>query len=256
MEYQKSGSAMPQTAQSKEFLDKLGEKHEKFLDDFKRLTKPDDAAIFASSVGIQNEVRSLTLSLDTAVLSTQPYAISFPFRSLYVVDATDSNVEISLRIATIDSFQDAIPLRENTSYVLPFSTSKAFLHWSAQTSKTIKILFFVHGEFSTNTVQSIQSGSVTTSDGVTVTEVAKATVATTAGALFAADSTRTKMLISNFGAVDIFLGGTSAVTLDTGGFPGIKLSPGSSFAWETVAACYAISNGVSNTSIGLVKFTS
>lgn len=245
----------PVKASLDEFKNDMKVMNEKYLDDFKRLVKPDETGIYASSVGVQNEVRSITLTLNTAVLSTAPFAIGFPFRSLYVVGATDSNVLVNLKLATQDSFQDSIPLQLNTSYVLPFSTNKAFLHWTAQTSKTITILFFVHGEFSTNSVQVVQSGGVRITDGSAVAEQAVATVTTTAAQLFASDTTRIKMMISNFGGTSIFIGGTSSVTDDAGGFPGIEIAPGGSYAWENTAACYAISKGGSNTAIGTVKFT-
>lgn len=215
----------------------------------------DTAGIYASSVGIQAETRSMTIALDTAQLPTKPFPVGFPFKGFVVIDATDSNVQVNMKLATQDSFQDSWPIKKGASFKLPYPIRGAFLDWTAQASKTITVLFFLSGEFSTNTLNLINSGGVSITDGDTVTPIAVASVTNVSAQLFAQDTTKKKTQICNYGGSSIFISGTIAVTDDAGGFPGIEIAPGGQYAWENTSACFAVCKAASNAKIGLNKFS-
>jgi len=208
--------------------------------DFLESLKTEQSDIFGDSVGIGAQYRTLTLALDTAKLATQPYKIGFPFKSLQVYDATDTNVTVYLKASSQDDSQDWITLTKNNSLEFTKPIREAYLYWTAQTSKSIKIIFLLSGKFATNQFVQTSTGGVTLYDGSAVSPSAGATVAATAAALFASDTSRKMALIQNNGTIPIFISGTSSVTTDTGANPGIKLNPGESFEWRSSAACYFI----------------
>lgn len=221
---------------------------------FAQQIEGDDASIFASSVGQVQNIRVVTLDLTTAKLSTTPLDLGFPFRSLYVVSTTDSTVSVNMRLESTDSINDSFPLKAQTSIKLPFPVRRAFLDWSAQSGKTIQILFALRGEFSTNQVAAISSGGISIYDGDSVTSGSVGSVTTTAAALIAADSSRKKAIIQNQGAVSIYIGG-STVTAVSGARPGIEIPPGGTFEWSSTGACYAITSSVTNSNISVTSFS-
>ena len=223
---------------------------------FQDILAPDKAAIFASSTGLNQNTRYVTIDLTTASLSTQPYVINFPFRSFVVLSTTDSSVSVNMRLGSNDSSQDSFPIKNNSSIRLPFPVAKGFLDWSAQSGKSISILFLLSGDFSTNQLVSSVSAAVQISEGSSITSIAGAQVTTTAAQLFAADTARIKMRIQNQSSIPIYLG-DSAVTVPGGAKPGFSLLPGAMFDFESTAALYAISSGANTgaTDISLTKFS-
>lgn len=229
---------------------------EQFREVLNQASELDRAAIYGSDAGITQEFRAVTIDLTTARLETDPYVVGFPFKSFFVTDGTDSNVSISMRLASQDTGNDLMTLKKGSTLKLPYPVRKAFIHWAAQSGKTITIWFFLRGEFNTNVLNLVNSGSVTIGDGDAVTVQTTATVST-AASLFSQDTTRKKMMISNLSGVRIYLGGAATVTDDSGALVGIPIEPGESYAWENTAQCYAVSQGGVSTGqkISLVKFS-
>jgi hypothetical protein len=213
------------------------------------------AALFASTVGLNQSVKYLTLALDTAQLRTDPYRISFGFSSFVVLDSTDSSVSINARIGSEDTNVDPFPLRKNSSLDLPGPIQKMFLDWPAQAGKTISILFLLEGNFKTNQLVSTVSANVNLDDGGTVTTQAGAQVLAAGGTLFAQDTTRNLMLIQNNSGASIWVGSTG-VTVAGGAKPGIEIPSGGYYEWRSTAACVAIAAAdTGTTDISLTKFS-
>lgn len=216
-------------------------------------TEVDDAAVFAADIDNDKTYRVMTIDLTTAALATNPLILNFPFRSFYVITATDSSVALNMRLN--DQSADDIPVKDQRSLKLPFPCRRAFLNWAAQSGKSATIIFIFRGEFSTNQISALLGGGVSITEGDSVTTVSTATVST-AAVLFAADTTRKKMMICNESGLTIYLG-DSAVTDDSGAKMGIPVTAGGSHAWESTSACYAVSQGGASTGakIGLTKFS-
>lgn len=210
-----------------------------------RLRAPDLAGIFRSSTGENAEARVLTIDLTTArdPASSTPYVINFPFKSLCVVGATDSSVSVNIRLSTTNSYQDSFPLKKGTSFVLPQSTDKAYIDWSAQSGKTITILVMTSGEFRSNILDLVNSGGVTLTDGTAVTNRSNAALslaANTPTIVLPADSTRKIETLVNRTGVTLWLGDGN-VTDDNGAYIGIECPSGSQFQWRNTSALYAFS---------------
>lgn len=218
-------------------------------------SQQDTAAIMAAQADRSLETVVITIALDTATPIQTPYRVSFPFRSVFVRSATDSSVQVSLRPNTSDSIQGDIPLKNNDSIVFPSPLAEAYLTWTAQAGKSMTLVFFVSGEFRTGTQVSSTSGGVSITDGDAVSNQATATV-TTVAQLFAADTSRKKMMIVNASGVKIYLGDVTT-TDDSGTKIGIPMNPGDTYAWENTSACFAVSQGGVSTGqkIGLVKMS-
>lgn len=222
---------------------------------FRSMLAQDEAGLYASTVGDNQPIRYLTIPLDTASIDGKPYVLNFGFRSFVVLSATDSSTYVNMQLADDSTNVDKFPVKNNASLRLPFPVQKAFLTWPAQAGKSISILFFLRGEFSTNLLVSSNSATQTPYIGDTVTSLAGAQVTTTAAALFAYDLTRKSMMINNQSGQSIWIGG-STVTAKGGARPGIEIVAGGSFEWTSAAACYAITSGASTgaTDISLTQF--
>lgn len=227
--------------------------YDQFLQIFQRGLKNDEAAIYANSTG-QNLIRTLTLPLDTAKLSGDPFRVGFPFKSLYVISATDPSTTVNMRLGTRDSSEDSFPLSQESTFELPYPVKEAYIDWSAQAGKTITILFSIKGTFKSNKIASITSGGVLITEGTALTTQTGGTIPVVATQLFAQDSSRKLMVIQNQDSIDMWIG-DAAVTTDTGTKPGIKIEAGGSYEWKSTAACYVIGKSVGTTNrVALMYF--
>lgn len=213
------------------------------------------AALYASTIGLNQSIKYLTIPLDTAQLQSNPYRISFGFASFVVLDSTDASVSINARIGSEDTNVDPFPLRKNSSLDLPGPIQKMFLDWPSQPGKTISILFLLEGNFKTNQLVSTVSANVNLTDGGTVTTQGGAQVLAAGGQLFALDTTRNLMMIQNNSGQSIWVGSTG-VTLPGGAKPGFEIAPGAYYEWRSTAACFAIAAGDTGAlDISLTKFS-
>lgn len=214
-------------------------------------TEIDRAALFESSLG-QNEVQAVTIDLTTARLSTDPMQLGFPFRSFVVVSATDSNVSVNLKLSTQDTYQSAVPLKRGSALTLPYPVRKGFLHWDAQTGKSITILFLVTGEFKTNILDLVNSGGVTISDGTSFTTSVVSLTASTATQLFPSDTSRKTASWVNDTGADVWVGNSSVS--NSGANKGFRVAAGATFNYRNTAALYAYSIGGSATEVIFQEF--
>lgn len=196
------------------------------------------------------EIQVITLStteLGTAKTIELPFKIGFGFRSVFVRDATDSNVQVSLRPYGPDQVNGDIPLKYNDSVVFPTRIPQAVLTWSAQTSKTMTLVFFLNGEFRSGSQVSSTAGGVSVTTGTAMAPSAPVAVGITAVQLLAASSTRKKATIGNplGSGINLWISGTSAVTNAAGGFPGILLEPGDYYEFLNQGTLFGIASAAS-----------
>lgn len=184
-------------------------------------------------------VQTLTLELDTAKLDTSPLKIGFPFRTIFVRSATDSSVNANLRIGSRDSIQGSIPLYQNDVLEFPYPVAEAYLDWSAQSGKTMQLVFLIDGSFRIGSLLSNVAGGVAIIDGSSFSASVVSLAAATATEIFAASSSRKLGTIQNNSGASIWIG-DSTVT-DSGATVGYEIQPGATFYWRNAAPCYGYS---------------
>lgn len=228
--------------------------YDRFLQIFQKGLQQDEAAIYANSTG-QSLIKTLPVDLSIARLAGDPFRVGFPFRSFYVISASDPATTINMRLGTRDTSEDSSPLSQESSFELPFPVKEAYLDWPAQAGKTMLLLFSIKGAFKSNKIASITSGGVLITEGTSLTTQTGGTIPAVATALFPQDSSRKLMVIQNQDSIDMWLG-DAGVTTDAGTNPGIKIQPGGSYEWKSTAACYFIgkSAGAAN-KIALMYFS-
>lgn len=198
------------------------------------------ARIFESNTQRPFGVQKLTLDLSTAKLETDPFVVNFPFRTFFVQTASDNSVEVNFKPVTRDSYQSFFPVKKNDVWSADYPISAAFLHWSAQSGKSITLVFFVDSEFRSGSQISVNSGGVSINDGSSFEAQTRVTlVATTAAIIAPANSDRKLCLIENNTGADLFIG--SATVTNSGATRGIRLAAGDVLEWRNTAALYGYS---------------
>lgn len=183
-------------------------------------------------------VQSMTIDLSTAKLSTSPLKVGFPFKSLFIQDATDVLSNIYFRPNTVDSMQSAFNLKKNDAWSNDYPIAQGFLHWDAQASKTITLVFFTSSEFRSGSQISVTGGGVSIVDGSTITGPTRVTLsATTATIIAPALSTRKKCTIQNKTGADLYVGG-STIGAVGGVNEGIKIPSDGIIYWQNTGALY------------------
>lgn len=208
-----------------------------------RLTRMADelnqAQIYRSGSQAPFEVQVIDLDLSTARLSGNPFPIQFPFRSVFVRNASDVLANVSLQVSTDASYQSGVTLNKNDSLVLPYSVKNSFLTWSAQSGKTMQLIFFVSGEFRSGSQISQTGGGVAIVDGSAFTRSVTTLAATIATAILSADTSRKICSIQNNTGATLYVG-DSAIT-SSGATRGYEVPAGATFQWRNTAALYAYS---------------
>lgn len=200
-----------------------------------------NAEIFRGSTEQPFEVQVVELDLSTARTPENPYPIKFPFKSVFIREATDSVVNVDFQVQTQDSYQGKITLKLNDSLVFGQQVSNGFLSWEAQSGKTMSLIFFVSAEFRSGSQVSQTAGGIAIIDGSSFDQSVVALTAATATQIVAQDTTRKQVLIVNETGSDVWLG-DSTVT-NSGATRGFKLVTGAVFTWRNTAALYGYSAG-------------
>lgn len=204
----------------------------------KEARRTDEAIMGALIANPEQEVMTLTLDLSQERRADNPLEVNFPFRSLFVRDATDADVEIQWRAASRATFQGVVPIQLNDSFVNPYRM-KGYFHWSAQAGKSITLIFFATIEFRPGSQISNTAGGVSISEGASMSHSVVTLAAATATEIVASSSTRKLATIQNNTGSDIWVG-TSAVS-NTGANLGIQVPAGATFQWRNTAALYGYS---------------
>jgi len=211
------------------------------------------ASIFISSTQKPFGIQSITLNLATAQLSTQPFRVGFPFKSVYVSAATDVLANVVLIPTTQDSYQSGVPLKLNDSWTIDEPTSEAYIYWAAQAGKTITLHFFVNSEFRSGSQISVTGGGVSIVEGSTTTTTRLDLTAATATLVLAADSTRKTASIQNNTGSEVWFGGSSVS--NTGANLGYQVPAGGTFIFKNTGTLYAYSVSGGTGDNGLLVMT-
>lgn len=198
----------------------------------------DDASLIQAQADAQLEIISLTLDLTTARLATDPFVIGFPFRSVFIREATDQLVNVNMRVNSRDSMQGSVAIKLNDSFTLPRIVKSGYLHWSAQSGKSITLVFFLSGEFRSGSQLSLTAGGTAISEGSSVTNATKTLTAGAASVIFTANTLRKVGMARNTLGETIYLGpaGVDAST----GFP---WAVGEVLSYKNTAALYGYTVG-------------
>lgn len=219
-------------------------------DIIQQLKSRNAASIWDDSRSRPRKQLRMVIPLDVAATEANPFVISNPFNGFYVVSATDANVSVNLSLTSPEkqNITEYTSIKLNDSGTFSEPIRAAYLTWSAQTGKSITIMFYLGIDFRPGSLVSAISGGVVITTGTGMTPVASVSVATTATLIAAADSTRKKTTIQNLGMQDVFISGTNTV-VGTGaalGLNGIKLQPGALYEWTNTGAIYGIAVGAAS----------
>lgn len=211
--------------------------------DFLQGGKSQQAAELMESRDVRpNNFQKITLALDTAATSQNPYKIPIPFRSIFVGLATDPSVKVSLALHENSpmALDNAIPLALRDSYSSSKAIAVSYLTWTAQAGKTISLWLSVDGNITSGTQISQNAGGVSINSGSSATLNQKTLAAASGSLIFAVDTTRKQGTFINDSGADLWVGVASTVT-NAGGTKGIKIADGGAFSWQNTAALYGYS---------------
>lgn len=194
------------------------------------------ARIFQGNTQKPFQVQKIVIDLTTAKLDTAPYQINFPFRSFYVQDATDTAVTINFKPGAQDSFQSSFAIKKNDAWISDYPITAAFLDWSAQSGKSITIVFFTDAEFRSGSQISVTGGAVAITEGSSFTEANVTMTAATATLIRAQNTARFNLSVQNNTGADLWIGGSSVSSTT-----GFKVPAGGTFIWKNTAAIYGYS---------------
>lgn len=205
-----------------------------------RLLETAKASIFEGATQKPFEVQSETIDLSTAKPDSDPKRIGFPFRSIYVADASDVYATLNMRPNSRDTIQSAIPFKKNDSWSKDLPIAEAYLSWPAQPGKWITILYFVSSEFKSGSQISVTGGGVSLVDGSAVTGPTQVVLPPATATIVApVSSTRKKASIQNKTGASIYIGGSTVTA--TGTTEGIEIPNGAIISWQNTGALYAYS---------------
>lgn len=205
------------------------------------------AQAFLKRANVEKTVQGhrVTLNLNSARDINNPMEILFPFKSVFVEQASDANTFFYLKPSNREDMQKSFRMGLKDSWALPYQIPKCFLHWDAQPGKTAELVFFADAEFRSGSQISVTSGGVSISDGSTVTGPTQAVLtAATAGIIAPQLLTRKVAIIQNKTGSDLYIGG-AAVT-GSGATEGIKIAPDAIIEHRNTGALYGFSIGGGN----------
>lgn len=172
------------------------------LRDFYRI---DQASIQISQADTPYESAVITLDLSKSGFTRDnPFPISFPYKSIYVSDATDASAKCFLLPDTIDSFQGGILLQLKDSINFETKKAKSYLYWEAQAGKTITLTIFMSARFESGSNIVRSTVSLPSSFDENVEDIILATG--TPQEILPADSGRASATIRNKSATSFYIG--------------------------------------------------
>jgi len=211
------------------------------------LQRPDDARIYDGSTQAPLKFQLMTFSVTAGKLETAPFKVAFPFKGVYVVEASHPSVFVYLKPETESTYQSSIKLKPKDVLNFPFPIAGANIWWTGQSvtgvngvsAWTITLCFIIEGEIKSGTVAQIEG--VHTDQYDTYTQTRTTLGAATAGQVtFNSGGTGLgASILQNVTGADIWLGG-SAVT-NAGATRGILVQDGQTFTWNNKSDLYAYS---------------
>lgn len=182
------------------------------------------------------------LNLASARDINNPLEVLFPFRSVFVEQASDANTFFFLKPSNREDMQKPFRMGLKDSWALPYQIPKCFLHWDAQPGKTAELVFFADAEFRSGSQISVTSGGVSVSDGSTVSGPTQVVLAAGVAGIIAPQLlTRKVAIIQNKTGNDFFIG--AATVTGSGATEGIKIPDGAIIEHRNTGALYGFSAG-------------
>lgn len=190
-----------------------------------------------------NPVKVIRVSIDltTARSEGNPFPVKFPFSSLRVEAATDSltNCQLSLGSDAGLQMQNYSKLVLNDSMEFDDTINAAFLTWSAQSGKTMTLVFYVDCKFRSGSQLSLNAGGVSISEGSAFAQAIVSLTADRAVEIFSSNANRKVGQFYNDSGASIWVGGSSVT--NTGSTKGFEILPGEKFFWKNSSALYGYS---------------
>ena len=212
--------------------------------DYKNLIQPKKELTNAQVRDFQSNPQSLfqrlTFDLTTARTEADAYPVPFGFKCVYVELATDTSTTINLKPNTKISNVGYMSLGRKDVLDFESRLNGAFLYWSAQSAKSITLVFMFDASFKSGSQISQNSGGVSINEGSSFDAQTRVTLAaTTAAAIFPANTDRKVGVGENNSGADIYVG--SATVTNSGATRGILLPHGGQIIWKNTAALYGYS---------------
>lgn len=199
----------------------------------------DQARIYEGGTQKPFGLQSIVLDLSADQLVTNPFKVSFPFKSLYIMDASDPNAYVYFKPETDNTYQSAVKLQLKDILNAGFPIAGGNFYWDAQSGKSITVIFSVEMEFRSGSQVQNTTGGVTLADGTGFTTTVTTLAAASATAALAQSFTRKVATIQNNSGASIWVGPSTVTNGST--TLGFEIGAGQSFQWRNSQALYAYS---------------
>lgn len=112
-------------------------------------------------------LKKVYIDLTTAQSSSNAKKISIPFKSVSVEGATDSSTNLFMALGdnSLDAVNDAKQLKSNDSFEFDSMVSSCYLYWTAQSGKSLYLVFSTTGAFRPGSQISVISGGINITEG-------------------------------------------------------------------------------------------
>ena len=139
----------------------------KFAQDILRALREEFSAhVFLSKTQKPFSTQVIRIDLSkSGVTQDNPYPVKLPFKSFYVQRASNPDIEFSIKIGDRDDVQSPVVCTLKDTWKTDLPVSEAYIHWEAQPSSWVEIVFFVDSEFSSGSQLNINAGGVSISSG-------------------------------------------------------------------------------------------
>lgn len=188
----------------------------------------------------------IKLDLTNARTAVNPYKIGFPWKSIFVEDASDSLVEVRLSVHVNDQFNmdNYKVLNFNSQFKSQYQISAGFLTWDAQPGKSMTLILFTDIDFDSGRTISVASGGTAVVWGDSHVQT-NPTITNTPSMILPADADRKGAYIQNYGAVSVYVGPTNLVTTGLPYSPsntnkGIEIPVGASFWYASTGELWCV----------------
>lgn len=136
---------------------------------FSRAQRPGD--LIVKTIDLEGAGGLLTGPATASALYPDGLKIDFPFKSVYVADASDANAKIYFLPGTTQGNkslglqQPMIPLSLKDSHVQDFAAAQGLLVWPNQPGKSITLVFSINSETRSGSQVQLVAGGITVSNG-------------------------------------------------------------------------------------------
>lgn len=206
---------------------------------FDRVTAIERAVLAINGSDPSPDAKRITYDLGTAQDENNPREYLAPFKSVYVESITDSSTSLYLKPNSRDVANEGILLKQGDVINWDYPQAKAFLHWAAQSGKTVTLIFFRSATFKSGRLISVNSGGVSVSEGSSGALASVLLPATTATIIVPANTDRKVATIQNQTGADLWVGDSTVTS--SGATQGIKISDGGIISWKVTGALYGYS---------------